>query len=244
MWNPQNPDDLYIKALLECKAGDEAIVDRQVRRTLWAVRFWQAVNPYVMWVRYVIRLLSATWEDTYGRYWISGKKIHGGANTASGGSPGAFSFPATFTTANYVAHPSATTFEDAGIRAGEVTAYRCWILCNDGLLHSVFMGNFAWAPGIPARGSPTAQGDAGIYAFKDRGRAMNYAPLRGDAVAVTGVADLWGDVYEHEAGYRAQFAAIVAIDDAPNGEYDAVALRKLYGLDKKPAPKAKKAVRK
>ena len=48
---------------------------------------------------------------------------------------------------------------------------------------------------------------------------------------VTGTVDLWGDVFEHERGYRASKAAVRSIDDSPH--YDAKALRKLYGLNKR-----------
>ena len=70
---------------------------------------------------------------------------------------------------------------------------------------------------------------AGIYAYKSVLMLHNYgSPEKG---SVTGTVDLWGEVYEHEHGYRAQFAAIASIDDSPY--YDAKALRKLYKLKKK-----------
>ena len=45
---------------------------------------------------------------------------------------------------------------------------------------------------------------------------------------VSGKVYLWGEVVEHERGYRASKAAVASIDSSPN--YNATVLRKRYGL--------------
>ena len=95
-------------------------------------------------------------------------------------------------------------------------------------MSSVVYSDFVWKPGEIAEGNP-AEVDAGIYAYKSVLLLHNYGSIENGTI--TGTVDLWGEVYEHARGYRAQFAAIASIDDSPY--YDAKALRKLYGLNKK-----------
>ena len=120
--------------------------------------------------------------------------------------------------------------EDAGIKAGEIVAYRCWRLC-DGKLHSVYQEHVVWEPSQTMEGK--LDDDEGVHAFKDRLSTGYYGfEYRCEKVTiVSGTVDLWGEIIEHELGYRAQFAAIASIDDSPF--YDAKALRKLYGLTRK-----------
>lgn len=94
----------------------------------------------------------------------------------------------------------------------------------------MYRSEFKWEPGSIAEGNPS-EGD-GIHAFKSVISMAQYGShgITGDVI-VTGRVELWGDVYEHERGYRASKAQIAAIDDSP--DYDAVTLRKLYGLGRK-----------
>jgi hypothetical protein len=98
----------------------------------------------------------------------------------------------------------------------------------DGFLHSCVYSDFVWKPGEIMVGDPS-QNDAGIYAFKSVLLLHNYGSV--EKGTVTGTVDLWGEVYEHANGYRAQYAAISSIDDSPY--YDAKAIRKTYGLTKR-----------
>jgi hypothetical protein len=218
----------------------DEVVAREIDRTLFWLRFRRHSEPFVRPFIRVVRMTKFAWEVLDGRYRRARSQVHGGPNPAPGGSAGTGGFTPTATQSS--AGATLTTngaFEDAGIRAGEVTAHRCWILRDDGLLHSMIMDYYAWAPGIVATGDPTdTQG--GVHAFKTKELAQEYGRYGRYPVGykvVFGTVDLWGDVFEHERGYRASKAAIASIDDSP--DYDAVALRKLYKLNRKPRKKKK-----
>lgn len=100
--------------------------------------------------------------------------------------------------------------EDAGIRAGEIIAYRAW-MWSRGLLRSM-AANFAWIPGEIVGGDPIKAG-LGVHAFKTLGDAVGqYGGFANDTNAVVfGTVALWGDVIEHEKGYRAEFGAVRSI---------------------------------
>ena len=232
-WLVNRWQDQYLIELLNCKAQDDEVVMRKINKILLIMRFKVAIKPY-------LAIFKLGWEFINGKYWKSAKKIHSGSDQTSGSSPGAVSQPIpqftgygggfsgpAFSGASSVS-ASVETFDDAGIRAGEVTAYRCWKLAEDGFLHSVVYDDFVWKPNETAEGNPVIQG-AGIYAYKSVLLLHNYGSV--EKGTVTGTVDLWGDVYEHEHGYRAQYAQVSSIDESPY--YDAPALRKLYGLNKR-----------
>jgi hypothetical protein len=93
--------------------------------------------------------------------------------------------------------------EDAGIRAGEIIGYRAWELI-EGQLHSMY-ANYIWRPGVIERAHEINGGwGTGLHAFKTLKQAQKdycYANVFGEVA-------LWGEVYEHERGWRAEFAAI------------------------------------
>lgn len=100
--------------------------------------------------------------------------------------------------------------KDAGIRAGEIIAYRAWTW-EGGLLRSM-AANFAWIPGEIAHGVPS-QG-VGVHAFKTLGDTVGQYGSYGHSAErpiVFGTVALWGDVIEHEKGYRAEFGAVEAV---------------------------------
>ena len=118
-----------------------------------------------------------------------------------------------------------------------MTAYRCWKVGADGFLRSVIYDSYVWKPGEIAEGDPGGGKHSGIYAYKSVLLLHNYgSPEQG---TVTGTVEMWGEVYEHEHGYRAQYACIASIDDSPY--YDAPALRKLYDLSKPKRQRKRKA---
>jgi hypothetical protein len=237
--------DSYLDDLIRTKGASEEVVYRQIRYTLLAIRWQAAIVPWVALFKPFGKLPRLAWEICCGKYWRASKKIHGCSNQTSGSGTGTFGIPTSQYTGGKYATPitgagqntgvvsnapyrSATCFQDAGIKAGEVTAYRCWDIGADGLLHSVVYKNFVWKPGVIAVGDPS-QFSAGIYAYKSILMLHNYGSVSSESVS--GTVDLWGEVYEHEHGYRAQFAAISSIDDSPY--YDAEALRKLYKLKRR-----------
>jgi len=239
-WILRRQSEHFLQALIETKAQVDDVTERRVRSVLREMRWQRAIAPYL----YIFKL---AWESIYGGYRSAFAKDDSDSNSTSGGSPGAggqpvaqftgyaagvaqFSVPTTFSSG--VSQPADNPpkfFEDAGIVAGEVIAYRCWRLC-DGLLHSVYRNDFCWKPGGIVEGD-AANGD-GVHAFKSVILLGKYGGLYSeDGTIVTGTVELWGDVFEHERGYRASKAAIRTIDDSP--DYDAKALRKLYGLNKR-----------
>lgn len=230
--------DAFVSLLLHPLDNGELdrVTANRIKYILLQERWRRSLAPY-------LAILKLTGEFIRGRYWPTSKKIRGGTDPTSGAGPGAAGVPvAQFTgpaglTAGFAGNAAASAspgglatgpvFEDAGIKAGEVVAYRAWRL-HDGILHSCFRSHFAWRPGEIVEGDPGNVSE-GVHAFKSLLNACRYGVgYDGDEKIVTGTVELWGDVYEHERGYRASKAAIKWIDDSP--EYDAKALRKLYGL--------------
>jgi hypothetical protein len=251
-WNLFDRPDRYLDELLRSRGEGEAI-DREVERVLFQER---VISPLIRAFKRRTCYFVNLWEAARGLYRRTLAKIRGGANAPSGAGAGAgggssaqfVAFPSpppplwpgpgvTSATIGSVgafstgSPPPAQPIEDAGIRAGEVVAYRCWVL-RDGLLYSAAMSNYAWHSGKPAEGDPNKT-DEGVHGFKSRHRACSYIKdyEQDGAIVVSGTVDLWGDVYEHEWGYRASKAAVASIDDSPH--YDAAALRKLYKLGRR-----------
>jgi hypothetical protein len=101
---------------------------------------------------------------------------------------------------------------ESRIRAGEIIGWRVWLL-SDGLLHSVFMPHI-WRPGVFERATCKQAGpnNLGYHAFKDRLEAERQLCMPGyEAIAVIGSVDMWGEVIEHEYGWRSEYAAVRSI---------------------------------
>lgn len=165
-----------------------------------------------------------------------------------------------------MAHPSAYTvgmlgykgdpfaqqdikLEEAGIRAGEIIAWRVWSHHkhhrDPELLHSMAT-NYTWHPGVPMTLMGAKEGERlytsmgnGVHGFKTLHQAQegfNYPP---EDHHVYGTVALWGEVIEHEKGYRAEFGRINSLDfiGIPRWFFSSkedkrlVALRKLYGVE-------------
>jgi hypothetical protein len=140
-----------------------------------------------------------------GGYWQAVAQAQGySAQAANLSHMGALS-----TLAQQAAAASRPSIEDAGIRAGEITAFRAWVW-KDGLLHSM-AAQFVWIPGAIVEGDPSS--GLGVHAFKTLGDAVGQYGFYGDTrlPVVFGTVSLWGDVIEHEKGYRAEFAAIESL---------------------------------
>src|SRR5262249_24753475 len=126
-----------------------------------------------------------------------------------------------------------------GIRVGEIIAYRAWRVVestwmrrtwmrrSDNRLHSVFIKDYVWLPDRPASGDVR---EHGIYSFKNviRSREQYGHPLVWRPF-LFGSVKIWGDIVEHEAGYRSQFARIVSLD---SGYLDLLEkFRAIYGIN-------------
>jgi hypothetical protein len=131
---------------------------------------------------------------------------------------------------------SARTLKHDGIRVGEIIAYRAWRVIEpswwgqrgDDLLHSVFRRDYVWHPDQPASGDVRTHG---IYSFRDVIRCKeDYGYTAGrDGPLMFGKVKIWGEIVEHEAGYRSEFAKIVSLD---YGDLELLEkFRKIYGVN-------------
>ena len=72
-------------------------------------------------------------------------------------------------------------------------------------------------------GTMTANADAFQLAFFG-----GWCPLNETKTLVRGTIKMWGEVVEHDTGYRAEFAKIVSLDEVATGEVDIETLRRKY----------------
>lgn len=242
-WVLRKQDERFLKSLIETRAQVDEIADQQVRKVLLEIRLGRAIEPYLNRFRRFLYIFKLGKEIFNGRYRKPRSEDNSGANAPSGGGAGTVGQPITQAGFGYSnAAPASITgasaggfnrpsyFEDAGVVAGEVVGYRCWRLKEDGLLYSDVMDWCCWKPEeVLHAGEGDLNAGKGIHAFKSTILACKFAGV--PEGYVTGSIEMWGEVYEHARGYRSQFAAIRSIDDS--AYYDAKALRKLYGLNKR-----------
>lgn len=132
--------------------------------------------------------------------------------------------------------PSPPTLPYAGIRTGEIIGHRLWWVLPDGLCSLTH--RFRWEPGATVEGDlekvvwsrafqPPIYG--GVYAYANHSVELIieseelYHALTRRVVftekspgvsaigLVRGTVKLWGEVVEHETGWRAQFAKLASI---------------------------------
>ena len=117
--------------------------------------------------------------------------------------------------------------EECGVRAGEIIAYRAWnILGNDPSLRSMYV-DYIWRPEAQKIREKTLNPHSGngFHAFKTLEKCKYEYPNMG---TVYGEVALWGEVIEHERGYRAECARvtrIIEICERPVG----ARIRELFG---------------
>ena len=106
------------------------------------------------------------------------------------------------------------------IRAGEIVGWRYWRLCN-GFLESVFV-SYTWRPGVFERSSSRRRGyddvgyreNLGYHAFRDIEQAKYEALLHTCwSPCVIGSVGMWGEVIEHQHGWRSEYAAVQSITE-------------------------------
>lgn len=158
------------------------------------------------------------------------------------------------------ARPEPPAVPFAGIRTGEVIGYRLWWV-TEGQLCSLahrrvwlpdetIHGDTKELVQYSALSGRTIWG--GTYAFLDRAQAnqeadelrqymdecrliervvwLGYQPVAVEGFAI-GTIKLWGDVIEHERGYRAEFAKLNSIDAVEGERCDLSAIRSRYGVE-------------
>jgi len=143
--------------------------------------------------------------------------------------------------------------ENAGIRTGEIIAYRVWKLnvINNVLTLRSMAVDCIWSPGeVMTMNSVLDQCSfgrdkwkripphigAGIHAFKSLVNAIDqYEGFSSSSPVVYGTVALWGEVIEHALGYRAEFGRVNTLDKISyhNKIPDFVlpALQKKYGVN-------------
>ena len=132
----------------------------------------------------------------------------------------------------------AKAISHSGIRVGEIIGYRAWRVielgrlrqCED-RLRSVAIWEYVWEPDKPASGDVQVHG---VYSFRNVVRSRDdYANVLGCGPLLFGKVKIWGEVVEHEWGYRSQFARIISLD---YGDPELLTkFRVIYGVNFAPA---------
>lgn len=124
-----------------------------------------------------------------------------------------------------------------GITLGHKVGWRCWRLklqggrrSNHWALKSCAVGH-TWEPGVAGmtkQPDDVEDDELGFHAFKDRDQAEVYAADVGNPKCLGRVA-LWGNIIEHELGWRAQYAYPLSIAWAMTPE-QIDAIHRHYGM--------------
>lgn len=132
---------------------------------------------------------------------------------------------------------------------GELTAFRVWRVTDKPELKSSYQQTL-WpvAQIMKAHILPAENVQSGLYGWKSVFELVEYsrniqASARGNwdhernqphevPVLCIGRVHLWGEVIEHERGYRAEFARIISLDDCidENGKWDGEGLQRMREL--------------
>jgi hypothetical protein len=108
-----------------------------------------------------------------------------------------------------------TAIAHADPRLIDLIGWRVWRVV-DGYLQSLTAG-IIWLPGEVMAAIVHDHHNRGVHAFKSRADAVQImVALRGTVLAY-GSIRLWGDVVEHENGYRAERGRLLSIEDVAIG---------------------------
>ncbi len=146
--------------------------------------------------------------------------------------------------------PTPPTIPYAGVRAGEIIGHRMWLIREDNYLGSL-AHDFIWQPGATIEGKVHEVVDpdpfmlfrpimGGVYSYFDAhqltpevlircGYGLPFNARSGFIVygLALGAIKCWGEVIEHQKGWRAQFAKLQSIN-CVIGEVDLNQLRSKY----------------
>lgn len=141
--------------------------------------------------------------------------------------------------------PKPPTLPYAGIRSGEIIGHRLWLIFDAGL--SSIAHKFKWEPGATVEGKldevvyhnffhlPVY---GGVYAYKEYGlELITEWKFSQQRLAMTtalglvrGTVKLWGEVIEHETGWRAEFAKLNSIEEVyAASSYDSPRVSRILG---------------
>jgi hypothetical protein len=124
-----------------------------------------------------------------------------------------------------------------GIRVGEIIAYRAWRVIHpwwfrngDDRLHSVFIKDYVWHPDEPAYGDVR---NHGVYSFRNVIQSREeYCYYVGTEPLLFGKVKIWGEIVEHQWGYRSEFGKIVSLDYGDSGLLEK--FRRIYRVNQVP----------
>lgn len=136
-----------------------------------------------------------------------------------GGGQGKVSYPGPYPTHFYwdECKPK-EVFKNTGIRVGEILGWRGW-RAQDGFLRSTAK-ECIWSPSEPMRavdktdGNSFSVGEYGLYAFKTESEFLTFfwkEYKSTEGIFLYGKVHLWGHIFEHELGYRAEFAKVLSL---------------------------------
>lgn len=150
----------------------------------------------------------------------------------------------------------ASAIPSAGIRAGEIIGHRLWWAVEQD--HKLWLRSLAhpllWVPGEPVKGNTreivriaaviTSRPEGtfmsmrdiwgGVYSYPTSGllsREILYWSQWGDQIGkalICGTVKLWGEVVEHNEGYRAEYAKVHSLRAVVWGAVDLEVLRARY----------------
>lgn len=110
--------------------------------------------------------------------------------------------------------------EDAPDMIGAIFGFRVWQLDAAGYLSSQGLGNTTWESGRnvavcaqdfgDGHRAPIANCGCGLYAYHDPDE-IELIRFPGGTFPIAGIVRAWGDMEVHEAGFRAEYAEIVAL---------------------------------
>lgn len=141
-----------------------------------------------------------------GRYWFASAPVYGGPGSLTNYGAGAVvAYDRTESRASYTARHNAIDY--TGVMLGETIAWRAWRIMS-GYLTSVFL-DVAWLPEEPMHGDVVRHG---VHAFKRKTDAFNAYIFHHDCDIALGQVALWGEVVEHERGFRAEYGRVHSLD--------------------------------
>jgi len=93
------------------------------------------------------------------------------------------------------------------IKVGEIVAYRIWHIRNNRLCSIAVP--CVWEP-VMSCGTGDIDSVGGLFSFKRYGDAVNVGQCI--APGAVGTIHIWGEVIEHQIGYRSEHARIIRLD--------------------------------
>lgn len=137
--------------------------------------------------------------------------------------------PANLRLPLYWIEESGSPIPNGGIVAGEIIGHRCWRLHGRTTTLLSMAVDCLWLPSKVVEGN--VEHYLGVHAFKSKMDAMRYGKQHSSSTIVFGTIKMWGDVVEHERGWRAQYARIHSIDDSTRERSILPKLREIYGVN-------------